>query len=158
MLGRVSLSSIRRRWRPLAGAAVAVAGALALVGCGGGDDAEATPAAAEGTTALGTVGSIRAALRTPGVQTLGYRVVREQEHDTSAFTQGLALRGGVLYEGTGLYGESRIERRTFPGGRVTAERRLPALAPRVRRGRPRYPPGRARNKPRPWPARPAPAG
>ncbi|MGI9539040.1 MAG: glutaminyl-peptide cyclotransferase [Miltoncostaeaceae bacterium] len=74
----------------------------------------------------GTVAPIREALREPGVQTLGSRVVRTRRHSTTAFTQGLALRNGVLYEGTGLYGRSRIERRTFPGGRVTARRSLSA--------------------------------
>ena len=40
----------------------------------------------------------------------GYRVVTEYPHDRRAFTQGLAYVDGVLYEGTGLYGESTLRR------------------------------------------------
>ena len=42
--------------------------------------------------------------------TFGYRVVAEYPHDRRAFTQGLAYVDGVLYEGTGLFGESTLRR------------------------------------------------
>jgi glutamine cyclotransferase len=35
-------------------------------------------------------------------------VLAELPHDTTAFTQGLEIDGGVLYEGTGLEGRSRL--------------------------------------------------
>ena len=38
----------------------------------------------------------------------GYSVVRQFPHDTSAFTQGLILENGSLFEGTGLYGSSSL--------------------------------------------------
>jgi glutamine cyclotransferase len=101
---------------------------LGLAGCAAGEESDGERVTATSGPAVdtsgGTVASIRAALETPGVQVLGYRVVTEREHDTDAFTQGLALRDGVLFEGTGLYGESRIVRSTFPDGGVTAERDL----------------------------------
>lgn len=36
------------------------------------------------------------------------RVVRVLPHDTAAFTQGLLYHGGLLYESTGLHGESTL--------------------------------------------------
>jgi len=37
-----------------------------------------------------------------------WQVVNEYEHDPDAFTQGLLMNEGRLYEGTGLYGESTL--------------------------------------------------
>ena len=42
------------------------------------------------------------------VPTLRPQVLAELPHDTSAFTQGLEIDGGVLYEGTGLEGRSQL--------------------------------------------------
>ena len=41
-------------------------------------------------------------------QRLGLEVVSAWPHDRSAFTQGLVLSGGLLYESTGLVGESSL--------------------------------------------------
>ena len=41
---------------------------------------------------------------------LGYKVVRSYPHDANAFTQGLEIVNGRLYEGTGLEGRSSIRR------------------------------------------------
>ena len=52
--------------------------------------------------------------------------IRVMPHDEKAFTQGLFLDGGVLYESEGLYGRSRIVRREFPQGRfLNAEHLAP---------------------------------
>ncbi|HEX5475244.1 MAG TPA: glutaminyl-peptide cyclotransferase [Vicinamibacterales bacterium] len=48
----------------------------------------------------------------------GYRVVHTYPHDRSAFTQGLIYRGGFLYEGTGLNGQSGIRKVDLDTGRV----------------------------------------
>jgi glutamine cyclotransferase len=37
-----------------------------------------------------------------------YQVVNKYPHDPTAFTQGLVFHNGLLYEGTGLYGESSL--------------------------------------------------
>ncbi len=54
-----------------------------------------------------------------------YRVVNVYPHDRAAFTQGLAYDGGVLYEGTGLYGRSTLRRVELESGRVLALHELP---------------------------------
>ena len=48
-------------------------------------------------------------------------IVRRIPHDPTAFTQGLVLRGGLLYESTGRYGESSI-RRVDPSTGAVLER------------------------------------
>jgi len=50
--------------------------------------------------------------------TFGYRVVNEYPHDRHAFTEGLAYVDGVLYEGTGLNGESTLRRVDLETGEV----------------------------------------
>ncbi len=45
-------------------------------------------------------------------------------HDPQAFTQGLALRGGLFYESTGLYGESTVRIVDPASGEVIASRAL----------------------------------
>lgn len=50
--------------------------------------------------------------------TYGYRVVNEYPHDRRAFTEGLAYVDGVLYEGTGLNGESTLRRVDLKTGEV----------------------------------------
>jgi glutamine cyclotransferase len=55
----------------------------------------------------------------------GYRVVAVYPHDPGSFTQGLAYRGGVLYEGTGLYGWSTLRETILETGEITRLRSLP---------------------------------
>ncbi len=52
-------------------------------------------------------------------------VVRALEHDPRAFTQGLEVAGGSLYESTGRYGESTVRELNPRDGRVVKQRRLP---------------------------------
>jgi len=55
-----------------------------------------------------------------------YRVVNVYPHDPNAFTQGLVVHGGRLYEGTGLEGESSLRRVDLATGRVERIRQLDA--------------------------------
>jgi glutaminyl-peptide cyclotransferase len=48
----------------------------------------------------------------------GYKVVRSYPHDRHSFTQGLEYREGVLYEGTGLPGQSALRRIKLETGEV----------------------------------------
>lgn len=54
------------------------------------------------------------------------RVLRTIPHDPSAFTQGLILYGGSLYESTGGYGNSTIRQITVESGETTVRSELPA--------------------------------
>lgn len=49
---------------------------------------------------------------------LQYEVLNSYPHDPAAFTQGLFYEAGVLYESTGLYGESSLRRVDLKTGRV----------------------------------------
>ena len=55
----------------------------------------------------------------------GYQVVHVYPHDRSAFTQGLEFRAGYLYEGTGLYGHSRLRKVKLETGQAVQEISLP---------------------------------
>ncbi len=66
------------------------------------------------------VGGVHAA-----VTVLDYRVVGVYPHRTSAFTQGLALDRGVLYESGGGYGQSSLARLRWPSGETLHEKSLP---------------------------------
>lgn len=46
-------------------------------------------------------------------------IVRELEHDPQLFTQGLEVSDGQIYESTGQYGTSQVQRRPLDGGPVT---------------------------------------
>jgi glutaminyl-peptide cyclotransferase len=54
-----------------------------------------------------------------------YQVVHTYHHDPDAFTQGLLFLDGVLYEGTGLEGESSIRKVKLETGEVLQKRDVP---------------------------------
>lgn len=54
----------------------------------------------------------------------GYEIVEVYPHDADAFTQGLVYDDGVLYEGTGKYGESSLRKVDLATGRVLASESL----------------------------------
>ena len=56
--------------------------------------------------------------------TFTYRVVRSYPHDRQAYTQGLVFHDGVLYEGTGLNGQSSIRKVRLETGEVLQIRPL----------------------------------
>jgi glutaminyl-peptide cyclotransferase len=61
-----------------------------------------------------------------GTAMLRVDVLETLPHDEDLFTQGLEIADGVLYEGTGLAGESRLRATPLPTpGRVLAEVMLP---------------------------------
>ncbi|PYE56348.1 glutaminyl-peptide cyclotransferase [Deinococcus yavapaiensis] len=63
---------------------------------------------------------------TASVPTLRVEVVKRYVHDAGAFTQGLFLDNGVLFEGTGLEGRSELRRVKLETGEVLQRRALPA--------------------------------
>ena len=54
-----------------------------------------------------------------------YKVVNTFAHDTKAFTQGLVFENGFLYEGTGLYGQSKLRKVELETGNILREHKLP---------------------------------
>lgn len=54
-----------------------------------------------------------------------YKVVNAFPHDRQAYTQGLDIDNGTLYEGTGGYGSSTLRRVDLESGRILQEYRLP---------------------------------
>ena len=76
----------------------------------GGTTAPATPSTTLPTTAA--VGS--------EPELLTVEVLARYPHDTGAFTQGLEVAGGVLYESTGMYGESDLRTVDVATGEPTA--------------------------------------
>ena len=108
-----------------------------LAACSQGDPADGTPAATEGATALastsmptGSSGTGSLGTADAGGVTVGpdapqpvrgtVEVVRELPHDPSLFTQGLQVVGDQIYESTGQYGQSQVQRRPLAGGEPTA--------------------------------------
>jgi glutaminyl-peptide cyclotransferase len=57
----------------------------------------------------------------------GYQVVRSFPHDPGAFTEGLFLQGGFLYESTGLEGRSSIRKVALTTGKVVMQRDIPTM-------------------------------
>ncbi len=55
-----------------------------------------------------------------------YQVINTYPHDKNAFTQGLAFDNGVLYEGTGRYGQSSLRKVDLETGNILQIRELPA--------------------------------
>ncbi|MGH9173043.1 MAG: glutaminyl-peptide cyclotransferase, partial [Vicinamibacterales bacterium] len=56
---------------------------------------------------------------------LRVEVVRSYPHDRAAFTQGLLLHGGKLYESTGLVGQSSLREVEIETGRVIRRTNVP---------------------------------
>lgn len=93
--------AVHTRVLPLLLSAAALA-ALA-VACGASSPAESS---AVTTTAV------------EGVEQFGYEIVHSHPHDPQAFTQGLTIADGQLYEGTGLHGRSSLRRVDLRSGAV----------------------------------------
>lgn len=55
---------------------------------------------------------------------IDFVLVRTIAHDTSSFTQGLERHEDILYEGTGLYGRSRLRKLDAGSGKLLSEIRL----------------------------------
>ena len=60
------------------------------------------------------------------VPTYGFQVVRSYPHDRTSFTQGLIVRDGFFYEGTGHYGQSALRKVKIETGEVLQHKVLDA--------------------------------
>jgi glutaminyl-peptide cyclotransferase len=109
--------------------AVALGGIVAVAAVVGGDPADESPPGTRSCPQLDPVSRGQAdvvpapAGAIPAAYTV--EVVERNPHDRGAFTQGLLHAGGLLYEGTGEYGASRIRLVEPESGDVLAEQSLP---------------------------------
>ncbi len=74
--------------------------------------------------AVGSFAHMSACLIPEQTAVYGYDIVNAYPHDTAAFTQGLIYTDGVLYEGTGLYGQSSLRRVELATGTVLQQHDL----------------------------------
>ena len=65
------------------------------------------------------------ATQASGTPEYTYQIVHTYPHDPGAFTQGLVYQDGILYESTGLEGESSIRKVKLETGEVLQKRDLP---------------------------------
>ena len=54
-----------------------------------------------------------------------YTIVNKYPHDTKAYTQGLVFDNGILFEGTGLRGQSELRQLNYLSGTVT--KKIPVI-------------------------------
>ncbi|HSK27688.1 MAG TPA: glutaminyl-peptide cyclotransferase [Jiangellales bacterium] len=111
-----------------AGVLAAGAGVVAWTAMGGSEDGSCpsatlpeAPSATGGLAAAPSAADAEAAGPTP----YEVEVLARYPHDPAAFTQGLLVRDGVVYEGTGLYGESEARAVDLASGEVLASEPLP---------------------------------
>jgi glutaminyl-peptide cyclotransferase len=85
-----------------------------------------TSTAGSVTAGVSPVATASAEAATTGsVPVYGYEIVNTFPHDPGAFTEGLVYTDGVLYEGTGLRGESTLRRVDLETGKVLQLYSLP---------------------------------
>lgn len=94
-------------------ASSALVGLLGLSACSEPDVVPSTGGGASGTSGPARE---RAPREERGVPILGYEVVAEYPHDRRAYTQGLLIEDGILYESTGQRGESSVRIVTLETG------------------------------------------
>lgn len=68
--------------------------------------------------------SANTSTNTSTIPTFSYTITNIYPHDRTAFTQGLVYDDGVLFEGTGLYGQSTLRRVDLKTGQVLQQTNL----------------------------------
>ena len=75
-------------------------------------------------TTLAIVGLALTSCQKSQPDKLGYQIVSSRPHDGTAYTQGLQLTGGRLFESTGQYGESTVRELEPATGKILRKRPL----------------------------------
>lgn len=73
---------------------------------------------------IGLFGGTVSALETESLPELEYQTLESYRHDPKAFTQGLEIYDGYLYEGTGRYGKSSLRKVEIQSGSVLKKENL----------------------------------
>lgn len=116
----MALLSAMRRSR--SAAVVVLLGSLGFVATAGAFGACGKEAPAADSASNGAATTTPASTRTP---TYGFEVVNSYPHDTGAFTEGLLIHQGKMFESTGEVGKSNIREVDLASGRVLRKRDLP---------------------------------
>jgi glutamine cyclotransferase len=61
----------------------------------------------------------------PDPAVYSYRIINEYPHDPGAYTQGLVYENGLLYEGTGIWGQSTLRKGVLETGEILQSYSLP---------------------------------
>lgn len=61
----------------------------------------------------------------PGPAVYSYRIINVYPHDSGAYTQGLVYEDGLLYEGTGIWGQSTLRKGILETGEILQNYSLP---------------------------------
>ena len=85
----------------------------------------AYPAATQAAVAHPPTVTLPIVLSPSGTPVYTYTIVNTYPHDQGAFTEGLVFDNGVLYEGTGLNGQSHLRKVELTTGKVLQDRALP---------------------------------
>ncbi|MFC2029800.1 glutaminyl-peptide cyclotransferase [Chloroflexota bacterium] len=91
------------------------------------DASTSVPAFAPTPAATRMAGSTDQAADGKPIPVFRYKVVNEYPHDQAAWTQGLVVENGVLYEGTGRYEHSSLRQVDLETGRVLKHLPLPSV-------------------------------
>jgi len=63
--------------------------------------------------------------KSDGIPVYSYRVIKIYPHDRMDFTQGLVFEDNIMYEGTGLYGYSKLTRKDLETGKSLKSLKIP---------------------------------
>lgn len=106
---------------------IAIVATGAVVACGGGEQKSNTKSDSSTTqqttpTESAPKQEVEQEVVTP--KYLSYRIVAEYPHSTASYTQGLEYKDGVMWEGTGQYGQSQLQTIDIATGTVTPIHKL----------------------------------
>jgi len=63
-------------------------------------------------------------LKQSAIPVYNYNIMETYPHDTTSYTEGLVVENGIVYEGTGLYGQSKLRKWDLRSGRILKEANL----------------------------------
>ena len=63
-------------------------------------------------------------LRDAHIPEYQYQIINTYYHDTRSFTEGLFFQNGLMYESTGLYGQSTLRKYELSNAKITKNIRL----------------------------------
>jgi glutaminyl-peptide cyclotransferase len=87
--------------------------------------AEVSPLPASTSTTISSLPALSLSTVPPPAKQYSYKIVHAYPHDTGAYTEGLVIDNGKLFEGTGGLGESFLRRVDLETGKILQDYQLP---------------------------------